>query len=98
MSYDTPNGEPMLSPSLEALLSIPNQKLSGAKSELQQGTVGVCSSYKGGAANHSIIVHYETCKYAYTCACLVSEASTNKKYEEKMHIKARKTIFLTLLQ
>ena len=34
----------------------------------------------------------------FTCACIVSEASMNKKYEEKMHIEARKTILLTLLQ
>ena len=32
-----------------------------------------------------------------TRACIVREASTNKKYEEKMHIEARKTIILTLL-
>ena len=28
--------------------SLPNQELSGAKSELQRGTVGVCSSHKRG--------------------------------------------------
>ena len=30
------------------LLALPNQELSGAKSELQGGTVGVCSSHKKG--------------------------------------------------
>ena len=29
-------------------ITLPNQELSGAKSELQGGTVGVCSSYKRG--------------------------------------------------
>ena len=56
---------------------LPNQELSGAKSELQEETVGVCSFY---------------------CACIISKASTNKKYENKMHIEPGKTIFLTLLQ
>ena len=28
--------------------TLPNQELSGAKSELQEETVGVCSSYKRG--------------------------------------------------
>ena len=50
-----------------------------------------------GAANHPIIVHYEACKGAYLCI-LISEESTNKEYEEKMHIDARKIIFLKLFQ
>ena len=33
----------------ELLGILPNQELSGAKSELQGGTVGVCSSYKRAA-------------------------------------------------
>ena len=52
---------------------LPNQELSGAKSELLGETVGVCSSYKRGDQppyNSSNVL---------TCACIVSEASTNKK-------------------
>ena len=49
-----------------------------------------------GAANHSIILYYEACKCAYLC--MYSKWSIyEQKYEDKMHIKARKTIFLTLL-
>ena len=57
-----------------------------------------------GAANHPIIylrstfdLHHEACKSVYL-RILISEAYTNKKYEEKMHIETRKIIFLTLLQ
>ena len=46
-----------------------------------------------GSANHSIILHYKACKWAYLYI-LISKASTNKKYKKKMHIEARKTIFL----
>ena len=73
--------------------ALPNQKLSRAKSELQRETVGVYSSYKSvGQPPYN-----EACKYAYLWI-LIREASTNKKYEQIMHIEARKTIFLKLLQ
>ena len=45
---------------------LPNQELSGAKSELQGETVGVWH-FIIGAANHPIILHYEACKCAYLC-------------------------------
>ena len=66
----------------------PNQELSGAMSELQGEPVGVCSFYKMVG-----ILHYEACKCAYLYI-LISEAPTNKIYEEKISIEARKTIFL----
>ena len=77
--------------------SLPNQELSGAKSELQGETVGVCSFYKRGGQPpyNSTLRSLQMCLFRTN---IVSEASTNKKYEEKMHIKERKTIFLTLLQ
>ena len=50
-----------------------------------------------GAANHPIILRYETCK-CVSCACIISEASTKNKYEEKMHIEVSETIFLRLFQ
>ena len=72
---------------------LPNQELSGPKSELQWETVGVCSSYK----RVNIIylrpiygLHYETRKCIYL-RILISEAPTNKKYKNKMHTEA--TIF-----
>ena len=76
---------------------IPNQELSGAKSELQGETVGVCSSYRrvGQLPYNSALRSLQIVLiYAY----IVSEAFTNKNYEEKMHIEARKTLFLTLFQ
>ena len=76
--------------------ALPNQELSGAKSELHGETVGVCSSYKRGGQPpyNSALRSLQMCLLVH----IVSEASTSKKYEEKMHIEARKTIFLTLLQ
>ena len=66
---------------------------------------GISPNYRGkrwayvhlirGSANHPINVHYEECKCAYL-SILISEASTNKNYEEKMHREARKAIFLKL--
>ena len=77
---------------------MPNQELSGAKSELQGETVGVCSFYK--RCGQPPYNWFCTTKPANVLICvyIASEASTNKKYEEKMHIEVRKTIFLTLLQ
>ena len=58
----------------------------------------------GGAANYPIIypepplgLHHEACKCVYL-RILISEASTNIKYEEKMHIEVSETIFLRLFQ
>ena len=58
----------------------------------------------GGAAKPSIIclrptfgLHHEACKCAYLCI-LISETPTNIKYEEKMDVEARKTIFLSIFQ
>ena len=45
-----------------------------------------------------IVIMLRKQSYVLICAYIVSEASTNKKYEDKMHIEARKTIFVTLLQ
>ena len=76
---------------------LPNQELSGAKSELQGETVGVCSSYKrGGQPPYSSSLR--NLQFVLTCAYIVSEASTNNKYEGEMHIEARRIIFLSLLQ
>ena len=58
----------------------------------------------GGAANYILIypqptfgLHHEACKCVYL-RILISEASTNIKYEEKMHIEVSKTIFLRLFR
>ena len=57
-----------------------------------------------GAANLPIFylrptfgLHHEACKGVYLLI-LISEAPTNKKYKEKMHIEASKTIFLRSFQ
>ena len=85
------------------LCAVPNQELSGAKSELQ-GERWAYVHLIREAANYPIIhlrltfgLHHKACKCAYLCI-LISEASTNKKHEEKMHIEASKTIFLRLYQ
>ena len=62
---------------------IPNQELSGAKSEVR--TVGVCSSYKrGGQPSYALPptfgLHHEACKCVYL-HILISEAHTINKYE-----------------
>ena len=72
-------------------------------SELQGGTVGVCSSYERSGQPPIIYLrptsglHHETCKYVYL-RILISEASTNKKYEDKMHIEISKTNFMRSFQ
>ena len=75
--------------------ALPNQELSEANTELQRETVYV--HLIGRSANYPIILHYEECKYTYVCM-LINEASTKKKYEVKMHIETRKTIFLRLFE
>ena len=76
---------------------LPNQELSGAKSALQGGTVGVCSFYKGvgqlpfncalRSMQMCLLVHIYEVKHLRI-----------KKYEEKMHIEVRKTIFFIVFQ
>ena len=75
---------------------------------------GLSSNYRGerwayvylfrGAANYRVIyllptfdLHHEICKCVYL-RILISEAPTNKTYEVKMHVEARKTIYLSLFQ
>ena len=50
-----------------------------------------------GSANYPIKVHYEACKCAYLYI-FISEASLNKKNEEKMHVEARKILLLILFK
>ena len=42
-------------------------------------------------------LHHGACKCVYL-RILISEAPTNKKYEEKMHIEVSETIFLKLFR
>ena len=83
------------------LVILPNQELSGAKSELQGRTVGVCYERNGQPPiiylRPTFGLHHEACKYVYLLI-LISETPTNRKYEKKMHIEVRKTIFLRSFQ
>ena len=87
---------------LNFLFDLPNQELSGAKSSLQGGTVGVCSSYKrSGQPPYNwpfSLPSVYTTKPASVFTCAIRKALTNNKYEEKMHIEASKTIFLRSFQ
>ena len=75
-------------------LALANQELSGAVSELQGGTTGVCSSYK------------RVGRPPFNCAlrsmqmCMLYEVKhlRVKKYVEKMHLEARKTIFYVIIK
>ena len=82
---------------------LPNQELSGAKSELQGGTVGLCLFYRRVCQlpYNLPAAHLRfTPRSLQVCllGILISEESKNKKYEEKMLIEASKTIFLRLFQ
>ena len=80
-----------------------NQELSEAKSKLQEEREAYVHIIRV-AANHPITylrptfgLHHEAWKCGYLLI-LISEAPTNEKYEEKMHIEASKTTFLRSFQ
>ena len=85
---------------LKRNIQVPNQELSGAKSELPGGTVGVCSFHRmcGQLSYNLPITHLRFTPRNLQECLLAHEAYTNKKYEEKMHIEVSETIFLRLFQ
>ena len=63
--------------------ALPNQELSGAKSELQRGMVGVCLSHKRGGQPPNSLAHlcFTQRSLQVRLLALKREVPTNKKYE-----------------
>ena len=71
--------------------------LSNCLDTTQSRVIGAKSRLSPDNSWPTLGLHHEACKCVYV-RILISETSTNKKYEEKMHIEVSETIFLRLFQ